>query len=618
VTAAVDANGFVFIAGTVGNSDSGADFVLMKIDGRSSRRRVLWKRIFDGGFGGDDIVNAMTLTHDNGVAIAGSVSTASGASNFYLIKFTSDGQDAWSAPQIISGTESDGLNVATAIDSLPNGDIAVTGWLTNAGSNADFVVGRFDGTSGERHWLITLNDARVNGGDLGTALAVAPNGDIVAGGITQQLFSFSNFSVFRISEAGVLLWQTTIDRGFFDAVRTVAIAPNGDVIAGGTLEPSGPPNNSIFFVVNLGADGRERWRYESPGTSSFLEARDIAFDPAGNPVVTGQTQQSDQALTTFTVIALDIATGNVLWNVPIVGTEPFTNAGEAVVSDIKTGAAIAVGVTQNDRTSFDMTITSITEGHETWRQIISGRGKRVDRFDAALAIAIDPQRSSVALAGYAQNTGSGLEGTPQEFRVVKIRKNGIVAWRYDFNDSLPHIQNAALAAVVDPGGDFFAAGRTCSTSTSCFTVVRVGRNGKEIWRNILPGLAPGRDEARAIIRDPEDGNLIVAGNVQTAGGTAFAVFKLDANTGAVLWPESLASLPLGRANALAVTSRGTVAVAGSVQGSFAVLEFDTRTGTILSSGILAGAGEARSVAFDDHAGTVVAAGSSVSIRSMRS
>lgn len=610
VTAAVDANGFVFIAGTVGNSDSGADFVLMKIDGRSSRRRVLWKRIFDGGFGGDDIVNAMTLTHDNGVAIAGSVSTASGALNFHLMKFTSDGQDAWSAPQIISGTESDGLNVATAIDSLPNGDIAVTGWLTNVGSNADFVVGRFDGTSGERHWLITLNDARVNGGDFGTALAVAPNGDIVAGGITQRLGSpRADFSVFRFTGAGVLLWQTIIDRGFFDAVRTVAVAPNGDVIAGGTLEPSGPPNNSIFFVVNLGVDGRERWRYESPGTSGFLEARDIAFDLNGNPIITGEGQHSDQALTTFIVIALDIATGNVLWNVPIVGTAPFTNAGEAVVSDIKTGAAIAVGVTQNDRTSFDMTITSITEGHESWRQIISGRGKRVDRFDAALAIAIDPQRSSVALAGYAQNTGAGLLGTPQEFRIVKIRKNGIVAWRYDFNDSLPHIQNAALAAVVDPGGDFFAAGRTCSTSTSCFTVVRVGRNGKEIWRNILPGLAPGRDEARAIIRDPEDGNVIVAGNVQTAGGTAFAVFKLDANTGAVLWPESLASLPLGRANALALTSRGTVAVAGSVQGSFAVLEFDTRTGTILSSGILAGAGEARSVAFDDHAGTVVAAGS---------
>ena len=192
---------------------------------------------------------------------------------------------------------------------------------------------------------------------------------------------------------------------------------------------------------------------------------------------------------------------------------------------------------------------------------------------------------------------------------MKIRKNGAVAWKFDFNDSLPHVDNAALAVAVDGGGDFFAAGRTCSNTTSCFTVVRVGRNGKEKWRNILPGFAPGRDEARAIIQDPEDGNVIVAGNVQTAAGTGFAVFKLDANSGAVLWPASVQSFPLGRANAIALTTRGTVAVAGSVQGSFAVLELDTRSGAIFSSGILAGAGEADSVASDDHEGTVLAGGS---------
>lgn len=147
---AVDSNGFVFVAGTVGNIDSAADFVIMKIDGRSSRKHVLWTRVIDG-LGHDDVVNAMALTPDGGVAVAGLVSIASGAHNFYLMKFTGEGQDAWPLPQIISGTASEGLNAATALGILPNGDIAVTGWLTNVGSDADFVVGRFDGTTGERH-----------------------------------------------------------------------------------------------------------------------------------------------------------------------------------------------------------------------------------------------------------------------------------------------------------------------------------------------------------------------------------------------------------------------------------------------------------------------------------
>ena len=242
---AVDSNGFVFVAGTVGNTDSAADFVIMKIDGRSSRKHVLWTRVIDG-LGHDDAVNAMALTPDGGVALAGLVSIASGAHNFYLMKFTGGGQDAWPLPQIISGTASEGLNTATALGILPNGDIAVTGWLTNVGSDADAVVGRFDGTTGERHWLVILNDSQVNGEDVGTALGVAPNGDIVAGGITQRAnFPRADFSVFSFSGTRVLLWQTIIDRGFFDAVRTVAVAPNGDIIAGGTLEPSSGPNNSI-------------------------------------------------------------------------------------------------------------------------------------------------------------------------------------------------------------------------------------------------------------------------------------------------------------------------------------------------------------------------------------
>jgi uncharacterized delta-60 repeat protein len=604
---AVDANGFVYIAGTVGNTDSGTDFVVMKIDGRTrSRKRVLWTRIFDGGFGDEDIVNAMTLTPDNGVVIAGSVSDQ----KLYLTKLTTDGKDAWLSPQILTGTAFNGFNTAKAVAVLSDGDIAVTGSLTNAGSNQDFAVARFNGTTGEPRWRLTLNDPSFNGADLGEALAIADNGDIVAGGITQHLFAGSNFSVFRFSGTGILLWQAIINSGFFDAVRTLAVAPNGNIIAGGTLKPPSGPDESKFFVVNLGANGEERWRHESSGPSSFLEARDIDFDHNGNIIVTGQTQQSDQALTTFTVISFDLETGGVLWNIPIVGSAPFTNAGQALVSDPKTGAAIAVGMTQNSVTSFDLTITSISNGNENWRRIISGPGERIDRDDAALAVAVDPRRDNIALAGYAQNTGAGLLGTPQEFRLVNLRRNGRVAWSYDFDDSVPHINNAALAVIVDSRGDFFVAGRTCSTfSSSCFTVVRVGRNGKEIWRKILPGLIPGRDEARAIIQDPEDGNLIVAGNVQMPSGTAFAVFKLDAKTGAVLWPTSVASLPLGSANALALTSRGSVAVAGTLQGSFAVLELDRGTGSILSRGMLNGSGEAHSVTFDDDEGTIIAAGS---------
>jgi hypothetical protein len=600
---AVDPGGFVFVAGTIGNLNTGTDIVIMKIDGRAPSKNVLWTRVVDV-LGFDDLVSAITLAPDGGVAVVGSARAASGATNGYLMKFAGDGTDAWPSPQIVSGTSLDGLNSINAAGTLPNGDVAVVGSVLNNGSNFDLIVGRFDGRTGTPQWLAAVNDTAVNRNDLGTALAIASNGDIVAGGQTSGRFSGGDFSVFRFNGSGTLLWRTTIDSGFFDAVRAIAVGPGGDIVAGGTLELPSGPNSSAFVVVDLDATGRERWRYSSPGPASFLEARALAFDSNGNPVATGLSQDSNLAATTFAVVALAKDTGTVLWKLPVVGTAPLQNEGHAIAVNSATGFAVAVGVTQNERTSFDMTAIGILNGAESWRRTVTGLQTRVDRDDAALALAVDPVRNAIAVAGFAQNSGTGLLGTPHEFRVVKLRKNGAIAWKYDFHDALPHFNNAAVAIAVDPTGDFFAAGRTCSTSsTSCFTVVRVSAQGKELWRTVLPGSG----EADALVLDPQDGNVIVAGKLTSAKGTAFAVVKLDANTGRTLWPASVEDPPLGSANALVLTTRGTVAVAGTVEGKFAVLEYSTGTGAIVARGGLLN-GQALSVAFDSREGSVVAVG----------
>jgi hypothetical protein len=600
---AVDPGGFVFVAGTIGNVNTGSDIVIMKIDGRAPSKNVLWTRIVDV-LGFDDLVSAITLAPDGGVAVAGSARAASGATNGYLMKFAGDGTDAWPSPQIVSGTSLDGLNSINAAGTLPNGDVAVVGSVLNNGSNFDLIVGRFDGRTGTPQWLGAVNDTAVNLNDLGTALAIAPNGDIVAGGQTRGRFSGGDFSVLRFNGSGTLLWRTTIDSGFFDAVRALAVGPGGDIVAAGTLQLPSGPNSSAFVVVDLDATGRERWRYSSPGPASFLEARALAFDSSGNPVATGLSQDSNLAATTFAVVALAKDTGTVLWKLPVVGTAPLQNEGHAIAVNSATGFAVAVGVTQNERTSFDMTAIGILNGAESWRRTVTGLQTRVDRDDAALALAVDPVRNAIAVAGFAQNSGTGLLGTPHEFRVVKLRKNGAIAWKYDFHDALPHFNNAALATAVDPTGDFFAAGRTCSTSsTSCFTVVRVSAQGKELWRTVLPGSG----EADALVLDPQDGNVIVAGKLTSAKGTAFAVVKLDANTGRTLWPASVEDPPLGSANAIVLTTRGTVAVAGAVEGKFAVLEYSAGTGAIVARGGLSN-GQALSVAFDSRDGSVVAVG----------
>jgi uncharacterized delta-60 repeat protein len=601
----VDSNGFVFVAGWVVDGGS-TSTLLMKLDGRSLRKQVVFSRRIDAS-GLSPNVMAMRLTNDGGVALAGSV-VVNGLTSIYLMKFTADGQDAWPLPQVFAGSAANGFNSAQALDNLPGGDLAVVGSLANTGSNHDAIVARFDGSTGERRWLALLNHPVANGDDFGSAVSVSADGDIVgAGSMFSGGVTFRDFIVFRLSESGTLLWLKALDRGFSDTARTVAIGPDGNVVAGGRLEPSSGANSSIFFVVGLrGTDGAERWRYESAGVAAQLEARDIALDANGNPVVTGLGAAAG-ALSAFTVMALDRDAGTVLWNAPIVGNVPLVNEGRVVVADRTRNAVIAAGVTQNDRQSFDLTVSHFINGREDWRQVINGRGKRLDRQDAAVALAVDARTGSLAIAGSSQNTGGGILGTPGDFTIAKIRKTGEAGWKYDFVDRLPHLANLALAVTIAPSGSIFGAGRTCDVSlTSCFTVVGTSRIGKEMWRTIVLGAVPGRDEARAITIDPKDGNIIAAGTVHSSTGPTFAVVKLDSQTGSLIW--SSPSAP-GAAHALVLTSRATVAVAGHLAGNLAVVEFDTVTGTPVAVGVRPGFGAAYSVAFDAKKGTVVASGS---------
>jgi outer membrane protein assembly factor BamB len=523
------------------------------------------------------------------------------------MKYTSDGQDAWPAPTLIAGTMAGGINSGSAVAILPDGDIAATGFVTNNATNRDIFVGRFDSASGAPRWQLTFNGTPAGGNDTGTAITAAPDGDIVvAGNALLSPFSLaSSFTVLRFDGSGSLRWAQSVEAGFFNVVRTVAIAPNGDVIAGGRLQIISGPDNSMLFVLAIEQNGNERWRYAAAGASRSLEANGIAFDIDGNPIVTG-IAPNPAAITAFELLAFEKTTGGVLWKAPILGSLPLVHGGSAVVGVPGTNAVIAVGTIQNERTSSDITIARVTGGHEDWRALITGPGKRIDRDDNVLAMAVSSQQDAIALAGVSEKTCCTVEGDVREFRVAKVRKNGKTAWKFDFADPAPYQDNAALAVAFGADGEIYAAGRTCALgTTSCFTVVRLTKQGDEVWRAVIPGAAGRRGEARALVVDDADHAVIAAGVEPIAAGNLLAVYKLDADTGAIRW--SYLSDVFGAANAMTMTARGTVAIAAQLFGRFAVLELDRQTG-VSTSLVDLGGGEGQSIVYDTSRDQLVAGG----------
>src|SRR5262245_33743132 len=127
-------------------------------------------------------------------------------------------------------------------------------------------------------------------------------------------------------------WQTRITgtgagSGAALAVRADA---SGDVVAAGFLD-GGPASGADFAVVKLaGATGMELWRQVLIGPGMNDQAVAVAFDAAGNAVVTGTTS-APGVDHQFTVAKLAAADGHILWRTDVTGFQDAS--GEAVIVD---------------------------------------------------------------------------------------------------------------------------------------------------------------------------------------------------------------------------------------------------------------------------------------------
>jgi uncharacterized delta-60 repeat protein len=254
----------------------------------------------DLGSGSVDAANAVAV-QPNGKIVAAGVSDE----DFALVRYEGDGSlDAGfgSGGKVVTDFGSGSVDAANAVAVQANGKIVAAGYR-EAGGTRDFALVRFEGDgsldAGFGSGGKVVTDFSSGSIDTANAVAVLPNGKIVAAGVSVS-GGGSDFALVRYNADGSLdsgfgsggKVLTDFDPAgfrFVNVANAVAVQPNGTIVAAGF---SGFGGNLDFALVRYNADGSLDSGFGSGGKvltdfGRIDSANGVAVQPNGMIVAAG-------------------------------------------------------------------------------------------------------------------------------------------------------------------------------------------------------------------------------------------------------------------------------------------------------------------------------------------
>ena len=340
--------------------------------------------------------------------------------------------------------------------------------------------------------------------DIAFAVVVGSVGEVyVAGGVRPAPGAGRDVWFARYDASGALEWQRTFDgpAGLEDFGRALALAPGGDLIVGGVVRTltNNTPDDEVFLGRYAGADGREIWStlLTGPVPTASDSVRGLRVDPDQTILAAGQQGQAmtgnDLWLARFT------ADGAPLWS------RAFDGGGGAGAQSDRgfgldrraDGALVVCGERDGVDGKDAWIIVTDPDGQPLWDRTFDGGAKNPE---VATACAANPAGTIYVLVN---------EVVPGEgdYWLLGYSGAGDLGWKFRYGD-LGALESAH-GVVVDPAGDvIFVGGEPEVGKGRDLSVRRLGADAQLCWRRALGG--PSDDLAYAVALAP-GGDVVVVG-----------------------------------------------------------------------------------------------------------
>ena len=189
--------------------------------------------------------------------------------------------DSWVAATLGGSGRDIGSSVAVA----PDGSVYVCGYTGSAGAGStDLLLAKFS-SSGAVQWQKTLGGSKH---DYGYSVAVASDGSVYVCGYTESVgVGRADLLLAKFSSSGTVQWQKTLGGSSQEYCNSVAVAPDGSVYVCGYTESAGA-GSIDFLLAKFSSSGTVQWQ-KTLGGSNYDYGISVAVAPDGSVYVCGNT-----------------------------------------------------------------------------------------------------------------------------------------------------------------------------------------------------------------------------------------------------------------------------------------------------------------------------------------